>query len=188
MKFKDTTYGDLTGKTYRTGRVIKVINKKLTSLEGSPTESNDFNCSINELTSLEHAPIGVVGLFDCSYNHLTNLQHGPIIVTGNYNCSDNNITSLEGAPEKIGVSFSCSDNNLTSLKHAPKDIGGIFNCKFNKFENVKKEIIENRVKARQYITDDGDFKFYEIEDEFKQYEMLNKIQSKGFRTLLGLDK
>ena len=53
------------------------------------------------------------GDFNCSYNNLTSLEGGPKEVKGHFNCSENHLTSLKGAPEKVNRSFFCYYNKLT---------------------------------------------------------------------------
>ena len=68
MKFKDTKYGDLTGKFYRGD--IDVSGLGLTSLEGAPKGVEwDFMCSYNQLTTLKGIPIKVGGNFVCFNNN-----------------------------------------------------------------------------------------------------------------------
>ena len=78
-----------------------------------------FNCSNNELTSLEGAPRYVVKSFDCSNNKLTSLEGGPDRVWwGDYKCSKNQLTSLKGLPtleSSYGYKIDCSDNKLKDL-------------------------------------------------------------------------
>ncbi len=90
MKFKDTEYGDLTGKIYRGS--IDVSSLELTSLEGAPKEvDGGFDCSCNTLTSLEFSPEVVKGEFLCNLNQLTTLRHAPKIIYSSFDCSDNSI-------------------------------------------------------------------------------------------------
>jgi len=59
-----------------------------------------------------------IGYFNCSNNNLTSLEGAPSSVSGYFDCSHNKLTSLEGAPSSvsgIGGDFDCSRNNLTSL-------------------------------------------------------------------------
>jgi hypothetical protein len=70
----------------------------------------------------------VTRYFDCSYNQLTSLEGGPKEVGGHFSCSFNQLTSLEGAPNKVGGSFYCTGNQLTSLKGIPEKIRGKFYC------------------------------------------------------------
>jgi len=93
--------------------------------------SKDFDCSDNQLTTLEGAPKSVGRDFDCSYNQLTTLGGAPKTVGENFWCSDNQLTTLEGAPQTVDGSFICSDNQLTSLEGAPRKVDGGFGCEGN---------------------------------------------------------
>ncbi len=63
MKFKDTKYGDLTGKTYYED--IKIMKLNIKTLKGSPKiATGSFNCNNNEITSLKNSPKRVDGWFD----------------------------------------------------------------------------------------------------------------------------
>jgi hypothetical protein len=86
----------------------------------------DFNCSYNNLTSLEGAPEKVEGFFNCYSNQLFSLEGAPDEVGGYFYCSGNNLISLEGAPKEVGGDFYCSGNNLKTLEGAPKEVGGDF--------------------------------------------------------------
>lgn len=150
MKFKESEYGDLTGKKF-TGPLFIKDMVGLTSLEGCPAEVD-----------------GRLKLY-----HLTKL------------------TSLEHCPTKVNGNFTiqlCS--KITSFKFAPKEISGTFNCYgMDHIENQFDEIIENQIKANDYITDDGDFSFEAIKDRFESYsKRKDAVKRKGFRTLLGLNK
>ena len=109
MKFKDTGYGDLSGRVYNGNINVSLMN--LTSLEGAPEIVNgSFYCYKNNLTSLKGAPKEVYGNFNCSHNELKNLEYSPEIVNGDFDCSYNaNLKSLEYAPKKP-YSFKGLDN------------------------------------------------------------------------------
>jgi len=83
--------------------------------------NGDFDCSGNDLTSLEGAPRKVDN-FNCSGNLLTSLEGGPdIVCRGGYKCSKNNLTSLKGLARATGESYrgleiDCSGNKLKSLE------------------------------------------------------------------------
>jgi hypothetical protein len=94
--------------------------------------SGNFDCSFNELISLEDCPESVGGNFNCNNNKLISLKYGPESVSGNFDCSYNKLTSLVGSPESVGGNFWCDDNNLTSLEGSPKSVGGNFDCSYNK--------------------------------------------------------
>lgn len=100
MKFKDTQYGDLSGKVYDGD--IDVVGLGLTSLEGSPKIVNgDFNCRWNRLKTLEFSPSVVNGHFDCSENELHSLDFSPNEVNGDFDCNCNFISSPFGLPLNI---------------------------------------------------------------------------------------
>jgi len=67
-----------------------------------------FNCSGNDLTSLEGSPETVGEIFWATHNKLTSLKGGPKEVGAFYSVAYNELTSLEGGPEKVGtiVAFS----------------------------------------------------------------------------------
>jgi hypothetical protein len=126
---------------------VYLFNKSLTKL---PLKFNivsfDFNCSHNELTTLEGCPKSVGGNFYCYVNKLITLVGGPTSVGEDFICSDNNLTTLEGSPKSIFGDFRCSGNQLTTLKGGPKSVGGNFDCSTNKLTTLKgspKEIGEN---------------------------------------------
>ena len=88
--------------------------------------SGNFDCSNNELTSLEGAPQTVGRDFSCRHNQLTSLEGAPQTVGRDSDCGYTQLTSLEGAPQTIGRDFYCHGNELTSLKGAPQILGGTF--------------------------------------------------------------
>jgi hypothetical protein len=109
----------------------------LTSLLGCPRYvSGEFDCSNNELKTLEGAP-QEVGSFDCSHNKLFSLEGGPQKVKKNFNCCGNKLKTLIGAPQKIGRGFDCTNNNIQTLKGGPQEVGAYFICDFNKLETLE---------------------------------------------------
>jgi len=102
--------------------------------------NGDFDCSNNELTSLEGAPRSVEGLFNCANNKLTSLEGAPRKVD-NFNCSGNLLTSLEGGPDRVSIGkYKCSKNNLTSLKGLPTgetNYGLKIDCSSNKLRSLE---------------------------------------------------
>ena len=84
----------------------------------------------------------VGGYFDCSDNNLTSLEGSPENVGGYFSCSDNNLTSLEGSPEEVGRGFYCYKNQLTSLKGAPIEVGSHFYCNDNKVKFTEEDVRE----------------------------------------------
>ena len=101
----------------------------LTTLEGAPEKvAGYFYCHSNNLTTLEGAPKKVKRSFYCSYNNLITLEGAPKKVEGSFDCHNNHLTTLEGAPEKVGGDFNCHSNNLTTLEGAPEKVGLGFYC------------------------------------------------------------
>ncbi len=89
----------------------------------------------------------VTGYFDCSHNQLTSLEGCPPEIREAFWCYNNQLTSLEGCPREIGGSFWCYNNKLTSLEGCPREIGGIFICYNNNLTSLKgaPEYIEGEV-------------------------------------------
>jgi hypothetical protein len=101
----------------------------LTTLKGAPVLTGvagpGFNCSNNNLTSLQYVPTIPNGAsFDCSFNQITSLQH--FSAAGNvhnFYCMWNSLTSLQGfnVPGTL-QEFDCNRNHpLTSLRYGPTD-------------------------------------------------------------------
>lgn len=101
---------------------LGAVNMSYKNLSKIPYKFNrctsDFNCSHNNLKTLENAPFSIHGSFNCSFNELDTLQGGPKMVNNVYNCSNNYLTTLEGAPFRLKY-FDCSDNLLTDMAYAP---------------------------------------------------------------------
>jgi len=99
--------------------------------------SGNFDCSNNQLTSLEGAPQEVGKDFGCIFNQLTSLEGAPQKVGRDFYCTHNKLTSLEGAPQEVGEDFKCYDNKLTSLEGSPQEIVGNFFCFNNPLTSLK---------------------------------------------------
>jgi len=120
--FKGIRFGVVTG-------VFDCSNNELTSIEGAPQEvGRGFYCSYNQLTSLEGAPQKVGRGFNCSGNNLTSLEGSPQEVGEDFDCSYNSLKSLVGAPQKVRGAFICRKNKLKSLVGSPQEVGGYFDC------------------------------------------------------------
>ena len=101
--------------------------KSLSGIRFGTVEGN-FNCEVNELTTLGGAPQTVTGDFYCYSNKLTTLEGAPQTVEGDFWCDGNQLTTLEGAPQTVRGNFVCHDNKLTTLVGAPRTVEGIFSC------------------------------------------------------------
>ena len=98
---------------------IKQICKKYSienyTINGDTVDVNgDVHLSYENLKKLPLKFGTVTGHFNCSNNELTSLDGAPKKVGENFSCHTNNLTSLEGALEKVGRDFICHNNNLTS--------------------------------------------------------------------------
>ena len=99
--------------------------------------NGDFDCSYNNLTSLEGGPKKVGGDFHCAFNNLSSLEGAPKEIGANFNCSYNNLSSLEFGPKEVNGDFNCSHNNLTSLVFGPEKVNGNFNCSYNNLTSLE---------------------------------------------------
>ena len=112
-------------------------NNNLETLEGSPKYvKNMFNCQYNKLTNLHFAPKKSES-FICNRNMITSLEGCPESVEKLFYCQENNLTTLKGGPESVGNEFSCWGNDLFSLEGCPKYVGTNFDCSFNEIINLK---------------------------------------------------
>jgi hypothetical protein len=97
-----------------------------------------FDCTFGKLKDFKGVKFGVIGKnFDCSHNNLKSLEGAPQKVGGHFYCSNNRLTSLVGAPQEVKGSFYCSSNKLTSLEGAPQVVKGYFDCSSNKLTSLE---------------------------------------------------
>ena len=98
------------------GDVVNISNGTLTKI---PLKFNIvsgfFNCSLNQLTTLEGCPKSVGRYFVCSYNNLTTLLGSPESVGGHFYCDHNKLTTLEGGPTYVGGHFYCGNNQFIDI-------------------------------------------------------------------------
>jgi len=113
---------------------IDVSDAGLTSLRGAPKEAKGFNCSDNNLISLEFSPEIINGDFNCSSNKLKSLEYGPKTVNGNYVCTLNKLQNLQGSPRST-KGFYCEYNKLSTLVGAP-DMVDEFRCQNNRLSDL----------------------------------------------------
>jgi hypothetical protein len=95
----DNLLEDLQGFPLTCLSFFNAERNRLKTLKGSPMilECDDFNVSQNELVDLVGAPKRVKS-FDCSYNNIKTLENGIISADGVFNCTNNKLTSLVGKP------------------------------------------------------------------------------------------
>jgi hypothetical protein len=132
-------------KLYQKYSVKKICSKyEITNYTINPDGTVDVDGNVRlsdkNLTRLPLKFGKVSGHFDCSYNQLTTLEGCPKEVGGYFYCDNNQLTTLEGCPKTVGGDFYCSFNELTTLEGCPKTVGGGFYCYNNP---LPKEIIDN---------------------------------------------
>jgi hypothetical protein len=135
-----------------------------------------FDCSGLGLTSLQGAPKNMAGNFNCSRNNLQTLEHAPKIITeGSFNCSNNKIVNLIGSPTEVDNNFYCSNNHLTDLQNGPKLVKQDFHCEGNPIETL--EGIKTKVLGiffSNQFTDD------EFKSRLLKKENVEKLSFKQF--------
>ena len=99
---------------------VNLYRRKLTKLPlkfGKVT--GYFNCSENQLTTLEGSPKWVGGYFSCYNNKLTTLEGGPVTVIDGYYCYDNKLINFKGFPEDydLYVKFNFSQPHIWHIFH-----------------------------------------------------------------------
>lgn len=90
--------------------------------------SGNFNCSGNNLISLEGSPIEVGGFFYCYNNKLKNLIGSPKLVSEEFNCNYNRLETLEGMPAEIVGDFGCIGNDKLKEIDSVSNIEGFIYC------------------------------------------------------------
>lgn len=79
------------------------------------TVYGDFNCAVNNITSLIGCPNEVKGYFYCYRNKLTSLNYCPKIIGTSFYCFNNEeLTSFNNGPDSIGDRIYI-DNHLLSI-------------------------------------------------------------------------
>jgi hypothetical protein len=94
-----------------------------------------FYCSGLQLQSLKGCPKKIIsqsvysGWFDCSHNQLSSLEFGPETVEGSYIADNNFLTDVKFLPKSIGVT---SSNNIYIHDNQIVTLEGIQKTSFNK--------------------------------------------------------
>ena len=122
--------------------------------DGTIDVNGNVNLAVRRLEKLPFKFGKVTGFFDCSHNNLTSLEGSPRFVGSNFDCYYNDLTTLEGGPEFVGGYFDCSKNGLTTLKGSPNWVGGYFDCILNKLTSLDylPEHIRNNIFAGKRFT------------------------------------
>ena len=101
----------------------------------------DFDCSSNDLESLDGSPKHVGGSFYCSYNNLTTLENAPLYVGDSFECGYNELETLKGGPENEIEFYDCNSNKLKNLNGAPSKVDTFF-CSHNELKTFKGDLKE----------------------------------------------
>ena len=128
---------DVDGNVYIRNLYLSKLPLKFNIVHGS------FDCSYNNLTTLDGSPKVVGGFFNVSYNKLTSLIGGPVNVKYSYVCSNNELVSLDGGPIIIGGLFRCINNPL-------KSIDG-YNLPYSKLNSSNNDILITKHKRKSKI-------------------------------------
>ena len=92
---------------------VNLYNYRLTKLPLKFNKVNGwFDCSDNNLISLEGSPVELNGFFSCDYNKLTSFEFTPKIIRGDFDCEYNNIKTFEYFPIFVKVDFLCYSNPI----------------------------------------------------------------------------
>ena len=172
------------------------VNLAYKNLEHLPLKFNyiegSFDCSNNELKTLEGCPQTVGGDFDCHRNELKTLEGSPQTVGGDFNCHFNKLETLEGGPQTVGGDFDCYRNELKDLEHFPEVSGDIdieentvnllvytFIKKADSFmieDFIDYEIVRNRdtvmLDRLQTFIRDNDLEMPDLEEIKKHYKII----------------
>jgi len=104
------------------------INNYTINNDGSIDVNQNVNLHSENLTKIPLKFNKINGWFDCSYNNLTSLEGSPVEVNGYFYCNDNNLTSFKGSPKIIRDSFTCWNNNIKTFEYFPSYVKNRFYC------------------------------------------------------------
>ena len=172
---------DVNGNVDLSSRLLKRLPLLFNRVSGF------FDCSDNELTTLEGSPKYVGSDFNCTYNKLTSLKYGPEYVGEDFLCSNNQLISLEGSPEYVGINFYCNETGIYDLKGISYEIDGFLFCTDNPISTIinsagidlirslnSYSVIKNRtisLKRLKYVAETFGLKI-NLEDIEKYYKIV----------------
>ncbi len=110
---------------------IKSGHEFLVNIEGN------FILSFEKISKIPIQFHHINGFFECSNNQLISLEGSPYQVSKNFKVCDNNLKSLKGAPQYVGDDFDCAYNQLKSLEFVPTHIGKTFFANHNILDNLR---------------------------------------------------
>lgn len=99
--------------------------------DGSIDVDGGVYLSYRELDKIPLKFNRVLGQFDCSYNELISLEGCPKYVGSSFFCSGNRITTLEGGPDIVNSNYFSNFNDLLiSTKGFPTIVGDSVSIRF----------------------------------------------------------
>jgi len=132
-------------------------NNNLISLQYSPEfVGGSFKCYSNNLKSLEFCSSKIGANLDCMYNQIETLFGCPAEIFGNIVLDFNELNDLQGGPKIVSGDYRVSTNQLISLIGSPIEIGGSFICENNNLESLiggPKTVGKNYSCSQNYLTD-----------------------------------
>ena len=150
--------------------------------DGTVDVDGDVNLSRKNLTRLPLKFRKVSGGFDCSVNQLTTLEGCPTEVSGHFYCYGNKLPTLEGGPKRVlakvdvqtnqltGGDFNCSYNLLTTLEGCPTEVGGDIYCFNNQLTIINWKDIYTLYDTRIVLGDNPIYEIYNIFPDFKMFK------------------
>jgi len=99
---------------------LKILTKEYSDFEFS-VEGN-VNISKAGLTKIPLNFVYIRDNFDCSNNQLISLENCPKIIRGNFDCSNNKLASLKEFPKEVEGSLICYSNNVQFKEEEIKKI------------------------------------------------------------------
>ena len=119
---------------------------------------------------------------------IESLEGFPDMVTGDVLIQGNNLKSLKGSPRYVGGDFYFDNNEIESLEGAPKEIDGNFSCQRNNVNKSIEQICRYQIKAKGYFIPEQNsvLDFEDIEEQFNNYKLNNRVTRPSMRKLLGL--
>ena len=156
----------------------------------------DGNVNIAE-QNLNEIPINfghVWGDFDCSGNNLQSLNGSPVFVSGDFMCQRNNLASLENGPEIVNGAYICYENKLTRLQGIAKVIKKYIECALNPIESIDDNLNITLGGFFHHCNSDNSTikeleSFYKIKNgqlhvQINSYELLEVINSINLKNTL----
>lgn len=128
------------------------------------------------------------GNIDLYKQGIESMEGFPDMITGDLLMQGNNLKSLKGSPRYVGGDCYFDTNDIESLEGAPKEIGGKFSCQRNYVKNSIEQICKYQIKAKGYFISEQNnaVEFEEIEEQFNNFKLNNRVTRPSMRKLLGL--